>query len=89
MNTIKQIANHYHVAPRALKRHVKESGLSPKKASRLEILEVLYINAPDLFFTRETEKGEVEYLDVNIGINLCFEMKAIREGKVHNEVKYV
>lgn len=82
MNIIKQIAQDYNINPKALKRFVKESGLKPKQASRLQVLEVIYINAPDLFYCRADEDtGTVEYLDINLNIKLCYELKALREGK--------
>ena len=81
-NIIKEVAADYNINPKALKRYVKESGIKPKKASRLQVLEVVYINAPDLFYCREDEiKGTVEYLDINLNIKLCYELKALREGE--------
>lgn len=82
MNNIKQIAQDYNINPKALKRFVKESGLKPKQATRLQVLEVVYINCPDLFYCRADENtGTVEYLDINLSIKLCYELKALREGK--------
>ncbi|MDK2050929.1 hypothetical protein [Aliarcobacter butzleri] len=82
MNYIKQIARDYNINPRALKRYVKESGLKPKQATRLQVLEIVYINAPDLFYCRaDEETGMVEYLDISLNIKLCYELKALREGK--------
>lgn len=82
MNNIKQIAQDYNINPRALKRYVKESGLKPKQASRLQVLEVVYINCTDLFYCRADENtGTIEYLDINLNIKLCYELKALREGK--------
>lgn len=83
MNTIlEQIAKDYNVNQKALKRYVKESGIKPKKASRLQMLEVLYINVSDLFYCRADEdKRTVEYLDINLNIKLCYELRALREGK--------
>lgn len=77
---IKQITQDYNVNPKALKRFVKESGLKPKQASRLQVLEVVYINCSDLFYCRADEnKGMVQYLDINLNIKLCYEFKEIRE----------
>ena len=45
---IKQISQDYSINPKALKRFVKESGLKPKKASRLQVLEVLLFYSSDL-----------------------------------------
>lgn len=80
--TLKQIAEDYNINPKALKRYVKATGLKPKRASRLQMLEVLYINVTDLFYCRADEdKGTVEYLDTNLNIKLCYELKALRDGK--------
>lgn len=82
MNNIKQIAQDYNINPKALKRFVKESGVKPKQTTRLQVLEVVYINCPDLFYCRADEDtGTVEYLDINLNIKLCNELKALREGK--------
>ena len=45
---IKQISQDYNINPKALKRFVKDSGLKPKKALRLQVLEVLLFNSSDL-----------------------------------------
>ena len=87
--TIKQIAEDYNVNSKALKRYVKEGGVKPKKASRLQMLEVLYINAPDLLYCRADEdKGTVEYLDTNLNIKLCYELKTLRDGKEFKGLHY-
>ena len=80
--TLKQISQDYNINPKALKRYLKEDGIKPKQATRLQMLEILYINAPDLFYCRADEDtGTVEYLDINLNIKLCYELKALREGK--------
>lgn len=81
-NIIKEVAADYNINTRALKRYVKESGIKPKKATRLQVLEVVYINCPDLFYCRADEDtGTVEYLDPNLNKKLCNELKVYREGK--------
>ena len=81
-NLIKNIALEYNVNPKALKRYVKENGIKPKQATRLQVLEVVYLNCTDLFYCRADEDtGTVEYLDINLNIKLCYELKALREGK--------
>lgn len=82
MKLIKNIALDYNVNPKALKRFVKVSGIKPKQATRLQVLEVVYLNCTDLFYCRADENtGTVEYLDINLNIKLCYELKALREGK--------
>lgn len=79
---IRKIANDYNLNPKALKRYIKESGIKPKQATRLQVLEVIYINCTDLFYCRADEDtGTIEYLDINLNIKLCYELKALREGK--------
>ena len=88
MKNIKLIARDYNINPKALKRFVKEYGLKPKQATRLQVLEVVYINCPDLFYCRADEyTGAVEYLDINLNIKLCYELKALREGKEFSGVQ--
>lgn len=69
---IKQIAKEYNVNPYALKDVIKKSVHNTKKVTRREVLEVLYINAPDLMFCRRDKvSGMVEYLDINLTLKLC------------------
>lgn len=77
---IKQVANDYNVNAKALKRYVKESELKPKEASRLQVLQVLYINCTNLFYCRESFDVEgVEFQDFNLIVNLIDEMDALKE----------
>ena len=79
---IKQISQDYSINPKALKRFVKESGLKPKKASRLQVLEVLLFYSSDLFYCRN-DGFAIEYLDISLIMKL---MKEIEDLKVvHNE----
>ena len=74
------VSNDYNTNQKALKRYIKESGIKPKQASRLQVLEVLYINAPSLLYCRADEvSGMVEYLDINLNIKLCNELSELRE----------
>ena len=77
---IRKIANDYKINPKALKRYVKEdTGKKIKKLSKIEILEVVFVNAPDLFYCRaDEEKGIVEYLDIDLTKKLCKELKELR-----------
>lgn len=76
------VATEYNTNPKALKRYVKESGIKPKYASKLQVLEVLFINAPSLLYCRADElENTVEYLDINLNMKLCQELKAVREKK--------
>jgi membrane-bound ClpP family serine protease len=78
-NVIKEVAKDYNINPKALKRYVKKSGIKPKEDIRLQVLEVIYINCPELFYCRADEdKGTVEYLDINLNIKLCNELKELR-----------
>ncbi len=81
MNNIKQIAQDYNINPKALKRYVKESGLKPKQASRLQVLEVVYINCTELFYCRSGEIVEtVEYLNHSLVRKLIQEMGDLKKG---------
>ena len=79
---IKQISQDYNINPKALKRFVKDSWLKPKKALRLQVLEVLLFNSSDLFYCRN-DGFAIEYLDISLIVKL---MKEIEDLKVvHNE----
>ena len=80
---IKQISQDYNINPKALKRFVKDSGLEPKKASRLQVLEVLLFNSSDLFYCRN-DGFAIEYLDISLIVKL---MKEIEDLKVVNDEK--
>ena len=74
---IKQISQDYNINPKALKRFVKDSGLEPKKASRLQVLEVLLFYSSDLFYCRN-DGFEIEYLDISFIIKLIKEIEDLK-----------
>ena len=80
---IKQISQDYNINPKALKSFVRDSGLEPKKASRLQVLEVLLFNSSDLFYCRN-DGFAIEYLDISLIVKL---MKEIEDLKVVNDEK--
>ena len=74
------VSKDYNINPRALKRYIKEDGFKPKEVTRLQVLEVLYLNCTDLFYSRvDEDNGTIEYLDINLNIKLCYELRALRE----------
>jgi membrane-bound ClpP family serine protease len=79
MNNIKQIARDYNINPKALKRFVKELGLKPKQALRLQVLEVLLFNSSDLFYCR-ADGFAIEYLDFSLVMKLIKEIEDIKKG---------
>ena len=78
---IKQISQDYNNNPKALKRFVKESGIKPKQASRLPVLEVLLFNSSDLFYCRN-DGFEIEYLDISLIMKLIKEIEDL--NVLHN-----
>ena len=76
---IKQISQDYNINPKALKRFVKDSGLKPKKASRLQVLEVLLFNSSDLFYCRN-DGFAIEYLDIGLIVKLMKEIEDLKGG---------
>ncbi|MCG3665395.1 hypothetical protein L5F09_06520 [Aliarcobacter butzleri] len=79
MNYIKQIAQDYNINPKALKRFIRESGIKPKEALRLQVLEVLLFNSSDLFYCRADDFA-IEYLDFNLVMKLIKEIEDIKRG---------
>ena len=80
---IKQISQDYNINPKALKRFVRDSGLKPKKASRLQVLEVLLFYSSDLFYCRADDFA-IEYLDISLIMKLIKEiedLKVVNNGK--------
>ena len=76
---IKQISQDYNINPKALKRFVKDSGIKPKQATRLQALEVLLFNSSDLFYCRADDFA-IEYLDLSLVIKLIKEIEDIKRG---------
>ena len=74
---IKQISHDYNINPKALKRFVKDSGLEPKKASRLQVLEVLLFYSSDLFYCRN-DGFAIEYLDISLIMKLIKETEDLK-----------
>lgn len=79
MNNIKQIAQDYNINPKALKHYVKDSGLNHKKATRLQVLEVLLFNSSDLFYCRADDFA-IEYLDFSLIMKLIKEIEDLKKG---------
>ena len=79
MNNIKRIAQDYNINPKALKHYVKNSGLKPKQASMLQVLEVLLFNSSDLFYCR-ADGFAIEYLDINLIMKLIKEIEDLKKG---------
>ncbi|WP_148571003.1 hypothetical protein [Aliarcobacter cryaerophilus] len=78
---IKQISHDYNINPKALKKFIKDSGLKPKQASKLQILEVLLFNSSDLFYCRN-DGFAIEYLDISLIMKLIKEIEDLKV--VHN-----
>ncbi|MCT7515904.1 hypothetical protein [Aliarcobacter cryaerophilus] len=79
---IKQISQDYNINSKALKSFVRDSGLKPKQASKLQILEVLLFNSSDLFYCRN-DGFSIEYLDISLIMKLIKEIEDLKV--VHNE----
>lgn len=79
MNSIKQISQEYNINPKALKVYVKDSGVKPKQATRLQILEVLLFNSTDLFYCRADKFG-IEYFDISLVMKLIKEIEDLKGG---------
>ena len=74
---IKQISRDYNINSKALKSFVRDSGLKPKKASRLQVLEVLLFNSSDLFYCRYDDFA-IEYLDISLIMKLIKEIEDLK-----------
>ena len=74
---IKQISQDYNINPKALKSFVRDSGLKPKKASRLQVLEVLLFYSSDLFYCRN-DGFAIEYLDISLIMKLIKETEDLK-----------
>jgi len=80
MKVYKELSHKYNINTKALKRKLKNSGYKPKKATHLQVLEVIYINAPKLMYCRADEvNGTVEYLDTDLLVKLIYDLREHRE----------
>jgi len=80
MKVYKELSHKYDINPKALKRELKNSGYKPNKATHLQVLEVIYINAPMLMYCRAGEvEGTVEYLNDDLLVKLIYDLREHRE----------
>ena len=57
----KVICRFYGIKPRALKECLKKENIKLKSATKREVLNIIFVYAPDLMFTRSLGDGTVEY----------------------------
>ena len=80
MKVYKKLSNKYNINQKALKRELTKSGYKPKEATHLQVLEVIFIYAPDLMYCRIDEiEGTVEYLDKDITMILTNDLTEARK----------
>jgi len=80
MKVYKALSHKYNINTKALKRELKNSGYKPNKATHLQVLEVIYINAPMLMYCRANDlEGTVEYLDTELFVKLIYDLREHRE----------
>ena len=66
----KEICNEYDINIRALKEILKKEGLKIKNLNTLEVLQQIYIYAPDLMYCRDAGYDAVEYHNKDIPMKL-------------------
>ena len=59
----KEICEYLGIQPKALKQHLKKRELKIKEATERTLLDIVFIHAPDLAFTRDAGDETCEYLD--------------------------
>ena len=81
MRAYKELSIKYDINAKALKRELKNSGYKPKQATPLQVLEVIYINAPTLLYCRADEvEGTVEYFHRELVAKLVKDLSEHREA---------
>jgi hypothetical protein len=70
-NTFKNTCDYFGINKKALKEYLKKHGLKAKHATEKEVLEVIWLNAPDLMYSRSEGDGGVEYYDKSVPIRLA------------------
>ena len=66
----KETCKYFEINEKALKECMKKQGLKRKDATEREVLEVIFINAPDLMWCRSEGGGIVEYYDKSMPIKM-------------------
>ena len=74
----KDICNEYDINPRALKEKLKKESLKIKDLNTLDVLQQIFIYAPDLMYCRVAGGGTVEYHNANLPMKL---IKAMRDER--------
>jgi len=62
----KVICRVYGIKPKALKECLKKENIKISKASKRDVLNTIFLYAPDLMFTRSIGDGAVEYYEKDI-----------------------
>lgn len=76
----KKVAKKYKIDHKVLKYFIKEEGINKKQITRLQLLEILYINCTDLFYTRiDKNSNIVEFLNKDIMKILISEINELKD----------
>jgi hypothetical protein len=74
----KVICRVYGIKPKALRERLKEENIKVKNASKKEVLDIIFVNAPSLMFSRAAGDGTLEYLEPDMPQKL---IKAMAEER--------
>ena len=81
----KVICRVYGVKPRALKECLKKENIKVKNASKREVLNTIFVYAPDLMFSRSIGDGAVEYYEKDMPKRLAKAMTDANNEEHSNE----
>ena len=75
------ICEKYQINPIALEQIIIKDNSTIKALNHLEVLQVIFIYSPDLFYCRGAEDKTVEYYDNNLIEKFLSDMKALSDDK--------
>ncbi len=76
----KTLCTQYGANPRAVKEIIKKDGLKRKEIEPVQLLELIYVNAPDLLFCRNAGNETVEYANPTQAKKLIRAINEMREA---------
>jgi hypothetical protein len=79
-STFKILCDHFNINPRGMKVVLKKNGLSRKDIDPKRLVELVYLDAPDLLWSRSCGDNEVEYYDSEHVKQVINDMKIINKG---------
>lgn len=79
-STFKALCDHFNINSHGMKVVLKKNGLSRKDIDPKRLVELVYIHAPELLWSRSCGDNEVEYYDFKHVEQLLNDLKIMNKG---------